>query len=423
MTAADWTARDLRAIARGSTRVPLVITAATGSTLTDADGRTYTDLTSGWNVANIGWGHPHVLEAIGRQVLRLPFAPSWCSHPDRIEYAERLNALLGGGYAAWCGCGGSEAVEAALKIARRATGRHAVVGFTEAYHGGTLGAMLAGGVPRLHNIDLPPDRWHRHAPIPEPGSAPPADWAAAAETVILSDPPPAAVLLEAVFTNPGVLAGDDHFYQTVQSAARKAGALLITDEIGTGFGRTGRLFAFSHFGLDPDIVVIAKAMTSGVVPMSAALVKREFVPSMRGPGFDATFGWTPLACAAASTTLDVIEEEQLVSRARDLGTSALAWLRAQLKGLSSVVGVRGYGLEMGVELAEPSGQRLDQARLQQFLTSLRARGIFAESSRYTTTLLIMPPLNIPEAELERALVVVCEEIVALTDRGLSQERG
>jgi 4-aminobutyrate aminotransferase-like enzyme len=415
MTTGDLTCdslgtRDCRAIARGTRTTPIAIVGASGSTLTTADGAKLTDLTSGWNVANTGWAHPQIRAAVARQ-LDLPFAPSWCTHDPRVRYAERLGASLQGEFKAWCGCGGSEAIEAALKVARRATGRHAVVGFSEAYHGGTLGAMLAGGVPGLHGRDLPADPWHRHAPIPETRRCTGVDFGTLAADVILQDPLPAAVLLEPVFTNPGVLSGGEAFHQAVQSATRKAGALLIVDEIGTGFGRTGELFAYSHFGLDPDIIVVAKAMGSGVVPISGALIKSGIAEAVRGPGFDSTFGWTPLACSAALATLDVIESEALTERARELGAWCLKRTRDVIGGRRGISDVRGIGLEIGIELAEENGERLGGTSMSLLLEELRRLGVFAESSRYTSTLLIMPPLNIPESQLADAMNVVCDYLL------------
>ena len=158
---------DRRAVARPTPRIPVIVAGGLGAILRDVDGRELVDLTAGWNVVNTGWNHPRVLDAVRRQAGTLPFAPPWCSHAGHVEVAERLSELLGGGWAVLCGATGSEAVEAALKVAHRATGRQAVVGFTQAYHGGTLGAMMAGGVPQLHGVDLPVTPFHRHALIPD----------------------------------------------------------------------------------------------------------------------------------------------------------------------------------------------------------------------------------------------------------------
>lgn len=403
--------RDREAVARPTLRIPFVVAGGSGAILRDVDGREVIDLTSGWNVVNTGWNHPRVLEAVRQQASLLPFAPPWCSHVGRVEVAESISELLGGDWAVLCGAGGSEAVEAALKVARRATGRQAIVGFTEAYHGGTLGAMLAGGVPQLKDVDLPPTPFHRHAPIPDMLRRNGRDFAALARAVILADPAPAAVLLETVFTNPGVLYGNAEFYSAVVEATRQVGAILIVDEIGTGFGRTGKMFAFENWGLAPDIITVAKAITSGAVPMAGAVLRKPLAKAIAGPGFSSTFGWTPLACAAANATLDIIAEEGLVERARLLGIRAMKLLQPLADQCPHVAAIRGVGLEIGIELVDAENKPIARSQLEPLLQQLMARGVFAEPSSYTSTLLLMPPLVITESQLDQALTIVCEEII------------
>lgn len=404
---------DLQHIARPSRRIPLVVKSGRGAILVDVDGREVIDLTSGWNVVNTGWNHPRVVSAVAHQLEAAAFAPPWCSHPGRVRLAQRLGEWIGGEWVAWSGVSGSEAVETSLKIARRATGRQAVVGFEHAYHGGTLGSMLAGGVPALHGVDLPRDSWHRYAPIPDALRSGGRDYAALAREVILADPPPAAVLLEPLFTNPGVIHGADSFYKAVAEAAAAAGALLVVDEIGTGFGRTGRRFAFQHWALTPDIVVTGKAMASGAVPMSAAMIRPDLAAAVTGPGFSATFGWTPLACAAAAATLEVIDDEGLVDRAERLGRHALSVLEPLAATCDHVAAVRGKGLELGIELVQPDLKPVSWATMNGLVTRLLCRGVFAEPSAYTSTLLIMPPLTISEEQLDQALSIVVAEITKL----------
>jgi 4-aminobutyrate aminotransferase-like enzyme len=406
---AELAERHLRSLFRASPRIPLAIASAHGCELTDLEGRRFWDLTSGWNVANVGWQHPHVVASARRQLDSLPFAPSWCTAEVKVALAERMRRRLGGNLRAVCGCGGSEAIEAALKIARRVTRRQGAVGFLEAYHGGTLGAVLAGGLRMLHGEEVPGTEAHRHAPVPDALRGGPGDCERAVE-LIRREPHPAAVLLEPIFTNPGVLAAPPGFYSEIARAAREVGALLIVDEIGTGFARTGKWFAYEHFGLDPDVVVVGKAFGGGVAAISGAFARAEYAEAIRAPSFDATFGWTPLACAAALAVLDVIENEELVERAAALGAKAIEFLRRNLAGLQLVGAVRGWGLEIGVELVDESGQPLEAGRARALYAAILRRGVFAEFSRYTTTLLIMPPLTIEWAVLEECLSVIAAEI-------------
>ena len=213
-----------------------------------------------------------------------------------------------------------------------------------------------------------------------------------------------------MFTNPGVLYGNDEFYRGVAEATRQAGALLIADEVGTGFGRTGKMFAFEQWGLAPDIVTVAKALSSGAVPMAGAVMRFHLATAVSGPGFSSTFGWTPLACAAAHATLDVIAEEGLVARARELGVRAMKQLQPLAEQCPHVAAVRGIGLEMGIEIVDAANNPIPRPQVEPLLQRLMERGVFAEPSAYTSTLLLMPPLVIGEAQLDHALTVVSEEV-------------
>lgn len=408
------TEQDARLIARPSPRVPLMVDQGRGALLKDVDGREVIDLTSGWNVVNVGWNHPRVVEATLQATLRSTYAPPWCSHPGRIEYARRLTNWVGDEWVVWCGVGGSEAIEAAIKIARRATGRQAIVGFEHAYHGATLTSMLAGGRKGDDLVGITADEKHRLCPLPDSVRGDPTSYPGLLRKAVLAGEPPAAVMLEPVFTNPGVIYGIDDFYLTLQDAGRISAALIIVDEIGTGFGRTGKHFAFQHWDLQPDMVVIGKAITSGAVPMSAVLLRPELAEAVAGPAFSSTYGWTPPACAAAAMTLTVIDDEDLVAGAASLGQQALEILRPLVNQHDHVAAVRGKGLEIGVELVTADGTP-DWEQMRRLTRRLLARGVFAESSSYTSTLLLMPPLVISEDQLIQALSIVGEEVAAAGD--------
>lgn len=408
--------RDYNVIARPTTRIPLVVAEAKKDIIIDSDGKQFIDFTSGWNVANTGWNHSHINKAVSRQAKNLTFSPPWCSHEGRIRVAERINSFLPGDFRALCVVSGSEAVEAALKVARRATGRHVTIGFTEAYHGGTLGAMLAGGVKEFKRVYLPEDAIHKHAPIPDLLRSNNINYAETIYNMILKDPKPAAVLLEPIFTNPGVLYGPLEFYKTIEKACKLAGSVLIIDEVGTGFGRTGKMFGFEHWGILPDIICIAKALTSGAVPMAAAIIKSDLADVIKGPGFSSTFGWTPLACTAANATLDVIENENLIERSREFGYMALDILK-DLRHNKYVADIRGKGLEIGIELTTLDKNPIERTLLEKLITNIRERGVFIEPSSYTSTLLVMPPLIIEESKFRKALSIIIEEIGAFNFNG------
>lgn len=386
---------------------PPTVVAAEGARLRTDDGRSLLDLTSGWNVANVGWQHPAVVAAAARQLSELPYAPSWCPTPVRDRLAGALSDRLEGRFQALYAVTGAEAVEVALKAARRVTGRHAVVGFRESYHGSTLGALAAGGVEPARTADLGPSPLFRLAPIPDALRTTPDALAAEIRRTILADPLPAAVLLEPVFTNPGVLPLAPMVRDAVVAATREAGALLVADEVGTGVGRCGGFLASDVVGLDADLVVLGKALGGAVAPISAVLLKAGIPRPAFGPAFDSTFAWMPFACAAALATLDVLEREGLAARAEALGRDGVARLEDALGGVPGVAAVRGLGLEMGIELVNPDGTPAHALR-RPVKEALLRRGIFAEFSRYTATLLLMPPLVIPDGDWSQSLDIVAE---------------
>ncbi len=410
----DAVLRDARFVARCTHRIPLAVKYAVGSTIEDLDGRKYTDLTSGWNVANTGWLHPRVVEAVTIQAKRLPFCPSWCTHPGRSRLAEALSGLISDSraFASVCCVSGSEAIEVALSIARKATGRHAVVGFGESYHGRTLGSKLAGGT--VPPADTPEDylAWYRKSLVPDLNRFSLAQLLTSARNCIVAEPLPAAILLEPVFTNPGVLTVCRDFFEEISLLARQVGALLIVDEIGTGFARTGLTFGFQHLPLEPDIVVLGKAMGSGLVPISATMIREDLRGAVTGP--ESTFGWTPLACAAGLATVEVLESENLTDRSREMGTWAASWLRQELGSIGGVREIRGLGLEIAIELADQRGAPVAPDIFNKLLEKLLSRGVFVEGSRYTTSLMIIPPLTIARDVLRRALEVIVDEIRNLT---------
>lgn len=277
----EFIERDKKSIVRPTTNIPLAIKGGIGSKIYDFDGREYIDLTSGWNVVNTGWNHPKIIKALRNQNETLSYAPPWCTHQGKVEMAEIMKTLFDDNFKVLCGTTGSESVETALKIARLATGRRKIIGFTGAYHGGTLGSMLASGLSEFKDIFFPQIEYHCYVPLPHYQKNNEKDYLSIIRNTILQEPKPAAIILEPIFTNPGIIYGSADFYLTINKVCKESGTLIIMDEVGTGFARTGKMFGFEHWPIQPDIVCLSKAISSGAVPMAATLMRSELANSFR----------------------------------------------------------------------------------------------------------------------------------------------
>lgn len=405
----DLLQRDYKVIARPTRRIPIILKSAKNSELIDVEGNKFIDLTSGWNVANTGWNHPSIVESVKKAIPELSFSPPWCSHLKRIELGEVLSDFLGGEWNFLGVSSGTEAVDHALKIARAATGRKTIVSFSNTYHGGTANSLMASGVDSIVKTSFLCKNLYRFLPLPYSAILD-NNYFNQIEKTILQEPLPAAVLLEPIFTNPGVIYGNDVFYSTLQRICEKENILIIMDEVGTGFARTGKMFGFQHWPIKPDLICMAKALSSGVVPIGATAMKPQLSEFISGPGFSSTFGWTPLACVAALATTDVIQKEGLIEKSNCLGQQAKNYLEKLLESCKLVKSIRGVGLEIAIELCNEDNLFLPKKWVNKILDNFLKKGIFVESSIYTSSILIMPPLNIEKELLFSSLDILIQEI-------------
>ncbi len=354
--------------------IPLV--RGQGTRVWDARGREYIDCVGGHGVAILGHNHPRVVEAVYHQMQRLTICPPAFPNDVRARCMERLASLVPGLARVFLCNSGTEAVEAAIKFARYSTGRPKIVAAKRAFHGRTLGALSA--------------TWNRKYREPFEPLVPEfvhGTFNRLESFAELVDDRTAAVLVEPVQGEGGVHPATAAFLQGLARLARERGALLIVDEVQTGMGRTGRLFAFQHYDVEPDIVALAKGIAGGF-PMGAVLLGprvRAGTPGLHG----STFGGNPPAAAACLATLDVLEQEGLVERARTLGTWFLERLRAIRHPL--VREVRGLGLMVGVEL---------RTKVAPFLQALAEEGVLALPAGLTV-IRFLPPLTITQDELEQ----------------------
>jgi acetylornithine/LysW-gamma-L-lysine aminotransferase len=355
---------------------PLAIVKGSGASLWDDTGREYIDCVGGQGVANIGHSHPAVVDAVARQAEILITCPEAFYNDRRAELLEALIDFSPGGLQRVFLCNsGAEAVEAAVKFARFKTGRTGIVAAMRGFHGRTLGALSATWSRKYREPFEPLVPGFAHIPY---------NNLAALEEAL--DEGTAAVLLEVVQGEGGVILGEREFLVQAQSLCRQRGALLIVDEVQTGFGRTGRWFAFEHHDLEPDMVCVAKSMAGGL-PMGAVLLS-ERVGSLPPGIHGSTFGGNPLACAAALAALGVMREERLAEKAEELGSVLLARL-AQIDS-PIVREVRGLGLIVGVEL---------KRKVAPVLAALMERRILALNAG-PTVLRLLPPLVISRSQVE-----------------------
>ncbi len=362
----------------------IVLVRGRGALLYDLDGREYIDCVGGQGSANIGHAHPAVIQAVQEQMTRLIACTEMFYNDRRAALTKRLATLSGMPRAFLCNSG-AEAVEAALKFARLSTGRTQIVAAMRAFHGRTMGALSATWNKKYREGFEPLVPGFCHVPY--------NDLQKLAEAVTERT---AAVILEPVQGEGGVYPASAEFLQGAQAICRARGALLILDEIQTGLGRTGRLFAYQHYDLQPDLVCLAKSLAGGL-PMGAALIG-ERVGLLPVGAHGSTFGGNPVVCAAALATLEVLEKEQLVEKAATLGAYALERLRQIRSPL--IREVRGLGLMIGVEIRE---------KVAPYLAKLAARGILALPSGLTV-LRLLPPLVITQEQLDRVIAAL-EEVL------------
>ncbi|MFN7020997.1 MAG: aspartate aminotransferase family protein [Phycisphaerales bacterium] len=411
--ASDLLERDAAAFVHQSLSTPCLsaLRRAEGSWLEDTDGRRYLDL-HGNSVHQVGHAHPAVVEAVVNQLRSLPFCPRRYTNRPAIELAERLGEL-----SPWGRTGtkvlllpsGAAAISLAVKIARLATGRSGTVSMWDSFHGATLDAIAIGGEEMFrHGLEpFSSDALHVQPCRPAAcrlgchGSCSLA-CAAELEAALLHTPPAAALVSEAVRCTTVDIPPPD-YWPRARKACGVRGVLMVIDEIPTGLGRTGRMFAFEHFDLPPDIIVLGKGLGGGVVPMAAVMVRADLPIPVSASVGHFTHEKSPIGAAAALATLDVLSDERLVERSRSLGRRALDRLNRWSSGHPAVKEVRGLGLLIGIELR--GGPDLADAALYGCLR----RGVSLKVSA-GSVLTISPPLNITEDDLWAGLDAVVSSV-------------
>ncbi|MFZ9821720.1 MAG: aspartate aminotransferase family protein [Ilumatobacteraceae bacterium] len=357
-----------------------------GTQLWDASGKRYLDFLSGISVTSLGHSHPVVADAIAEQAHTLLHVSNFFANPVATRAAVLVDELLGGGGQVFFCNSGAEANEAGIKLARKfgGRGRHKVVSMLGSFHGRTLAALAATGQPAKHEPFQPMPEGFVHVPF--------GDLSALSAAV---DGSVAAVLVECVQGEGGVIPASNEWLQGVRALCTERGALLMVDEVQTGFARTGDWFAFQHAGVQPDVVMLAKAMGNGM-PVGALWARRDIASVFKPGDHGSTYSGTALATAAVCAVIEVMREIDAPRLAREKGE----YLTTQLRTMPKVHDVRGRGLLLGVEF----GTAADAKAVQ---VELLARGLVTNAVT-ATALRLAPPITVTVDEIDEALSLLRE---------------
>jgi putrescine aminotransferase len=374
---------------------------AEGSLIWNREGKRYIDFTSGWNVTNLGWNNPEINEALIEQARKNVQGLLWGSDPIQEEYATALTSALPKELNACVKeTGGTESIEVAIKIARTYTNRKKIIGFNEHYHG-QLFASLALGVSEQSREKLAPlvpeifPFMFPHEGIGQEGFK---KFLIEFENLLSKKD------VAAVVTEPGIITGWGStliaypgFLTKLRELTKKYGTLLIVDEVGTGFSRTGKLFGIEHENVIPDIVVLAKGISNGAAAIGTAVGRSEiFEAAFTDAVLISTFGWTPVACAVALKTLQINQRDKIWEMAEKKGQYIMDKLRTGLG--EKVIGVRGKGLEIGIQFKD--SETCKQVQQLSFADGLHV------VVGCDNNMQIMPPLTISQELIDEGLDIL-----------------
>jgi 4-aminobutyrate aminotransferase / (S)-3-amino-2-methylpropionate transaminase / 5-aminovalerate transaminase len=394
--------------------LPVVIEEGRGATLTDVDGNTFIDFTGGVGCLNVGHSHPRVVEAAQEQLAKFAHTDfTIVPYEVYVTLAERLIAaspFRSPAKAAFFNAG-TEAVENAIKFARAYTGRPAVIGFEGGFHGRTLLSLSLTSKTHPYKAGLGPFAPEVYrVPFPNDYRGPSAEEAlaaleralvtqVAAETV-------AAIVIEPVQGEGGFVVAPKPFMEGVRRLCDEHGIVLVVDEVQTGFGRTGKFFAIEHYGIEPDLITVAKSIAAGL-PLSGVIGKAEVMDAPGDSAIGGTYVGNPVAQAAALAVLDVIEDEGVCEHAVQLGETIRARMESWQERWPQVGDVRGLGAMLAIELVgDPIGKEPDADAATAVVEAAAERGLLLlKSGIYSNCIRVLAPLVLTDAELDEALAV------------------
>ena len=406
----------------------LIIDRGDGSWLIDTAGKRYLDYTSGIAVTNTGHAHPRIAAAVAEQATKaFHLQQNIVYHKPGLELHERLPRYFPGEVGEPIGVflsnSGSEAIEASVKLAKIATRRPLIIAFRGGFHGRTHAAMsLTTSSVKYRGHYEPLQGGIYHVPFPDPlryggGEAALAQTMSAIEELFATTCYPddvAAFIVEPILGEGGYVIPPDTFLPALREVADRHGILLITDEIQTGYGRTGKFFASEWTGAVPDIVVMAKGIASGL-PLSGIMARRSLIDQWPPSSQGGTYGGNVVSCAAALATLDVIEDEGLVANAERQGSRLVNGLRRATSGNPAVAEVRGRGLMVAIDFADPETKSPRPDLAKGLLHEAFDRNLLLLTcGTYGNVVRIIPPLVTTDEEVDLALSVLTESLAALS---------
>ena len=364
-------------------RAPIEFVKAAGSYLIDSEGETYLDFSSGIGVTNLGF-HPQVQQALIQQIGRIWHSPNLYLSSLQEQVAQELAGSYD--YLAFFCNSGAEANEAAIKLARKATGKQGVITFQQSFHGRTFGAMAATGQDKIKKgfgDGVPHFSYAVYNDL------------ASVEDLVNQDT--AAIMLELVQGESGVRPAEAAFVKDLADFCQQEGLLLIVDEVQTGMGRTGQLYSFEHYGIIPDIVTLAKGLANGL-PAGALLGKSSLAPAF-GPGsHGSTFGGNKLAMATALETLHIMKETGFMEEVRSKSAILLEQLQLAFKDHPKISAVRGLGMMIGIETS---------AGLSRLVEAARQKGLIILTAG-ENVIRLLPPLTISREEIQQGIAILKE---------------
>jgi len=415
--------RERRSVARPLiVHGPVVAAEAHGSTITDVDGNTFLDFVGGVGVMNVGHGHPKVVEAVQEQVERFLHTDfTVIAYELYVELAERLAALVpvSGDVRSAFFSAGTEAVENAVKLARLHTGRHAVIAFEGAFHGRTLLALTMTSRTHPYKTGLGPFAPEVYrAPFPSAYRGPDPETALATLERMLATHVPAnhvaAIVFEPQQGEGGFIPATPEFVTGLRRICDEHGIVLVADEVQTGFGRTGRMFAMEHFAVEADLIVVAKSIAGGL-PLSGVVGRARIMDDPHKGAIGGTFIGNPVALAAAVAVLEVFEEERLVERAVMIGDVIRTRMREWQARWPRIGDVRGLGAMLAIELVrEPEAKTPAPELAVAVIDEALRRGLLLlKAGVYGNCIRVLCPLTIADGELDEGLDVWEEALAAV----------